>query len=123
MGANPTPGPRVRILVIDDEPLNCKLIRSFLAGDGIEVLEAGEAGSGLSLARSETPDLILLDLKLPGMSGLEALAALRADGATRDIPVVILSAASLEEDAEDLAIAVLDQLDSRLTAEYQGYPQ
>jgi CheY-like chemotaxis protein len=93
-------GPAARVLVIDDEPLNRKLIRSFLAPERIEVLEAGDAESGLSLARSEHPDLILLDLRLPGMGGLEALEALRRDGSTRETPVVILSAGSLQEEGE-----------------------
>ncbi|MBN1836692.1 MAG: response regulator [Spirochaetales bacterium] len=97
-----TAGAPGRVLVVDDEPLNRKLIRSFLDLEGIEVIEANDAESGLALARSQSPGLILLDLQLPGMSGLEALAALKRDDATREIPVVILSAGSLERDTESL---------------------
>lgn len=86
------------VLVIDDEHLNRKLIRSFLKLEGIEVLEAGDAESGLAVARSEDPDLILLDLRLPGMGGLEAMRILKADESTRTIPVLILSAGSLASD-------------------------
>ena len=93
-------GRRAVVLVVDDEQLNRKLLRTLLGIDGIDVIEAEDGESGLALARSENPDLILLDLQLPGMSGLEALRALKADGSSRDTPVVILSAGSLEEDGE-----------------------
>jgi len=93
-------GRRALVLVVDDEQLNRKLLRTLLGLEGIDVIEAEDGESGLALARSENPDLILLDLQLPGMSGLEALRALKADGARRDTPVVILSAGSLEEDGE-----------------------
>ena len=93
-------GRRALVLVVDDEQLNRKLLRTLLGIDGIDVIEAEDGESGLALARSENPDLILLDLQLPGMSGLEALRALKADGSSRDTPVVILSAGSLEEDGE-----------------------
>jgi CheY-like chemotaxis protein len=93
-----TAGRGASVLVIDDERLNRKLIRTFLSIEGMEVIEAGDAESGLSLARSEHPAVILLDLRLPGMSGLEALAALKADSSTACIPVLILSAGSLSDD-------------------------
>ncbi|MBN1835582.1 MAG: response regulator [Spirochaetales bacterium] len=97
---NAASGVRRVVLVVDDEPLNCKLVRAILGKEGIEVIETGDAESALSLARAESPGVILLDLQLPGMGGLEALAALKRDSATREIPVVILSAGSLEEDYE-----------------------
>jgi len=87
-----------KVLVIDDEGLNRKLIRTFLGRELLEVIEAGDAESGLALARSEHPDLILLDVRLPGMSGLEAIRMLKTDDTTRDIPVLMLSAGSLAED-------------------------
>jgi CheY-like chemotaxis protein len=93
------------VLVIDDERLNRKLIRTFLGMEGMEVIEAGDAESGLALARSRHPDLILLDVRLPGMSGLEAIRILKADEATREVPVVILSAGSLAEDDDHFRTA------------------
>jgi CheY-like chemotaxis protein len=96
---SPSAKPRVTVLVIDDEPLNRKLIRALLSTDGIGVIEAGDAETGLALARSEAPDLILLDLRLPGMSGTDALAALKSQESTEHIPVLILSAGSVAADS------------------------
>jgi len=87
-----------KVLVIDDEGLNRKLIRAFLGRERLEVIEAPDAETGLELARSEHPELILLDVRLPGMSGLEAIRILKAEEATRGIPVLMLSAGSLAED-------------------------
>jgi two-component system cell cycle response regulator DivK len=91
-------GRATTVLVIDDERLNRKLIRSLLGRERIEVLEAADAETGLALTRSAAPDLILLDIRLPGMGGLEALRVLKADTATREVPVLILSAGALAED-------------------------
>jgi len=79
----------VSILVVDDEPPIRKLLRVGLSTQGYSVSEAPSARVAIELMQSESPDLILLDLGLPGMSGLELLAKWRADGL--DIPVVILS--------------------------------
>jgi CheY-like chemotaxis protein len=86
------------VLVIDDEQLNRKLIRSLLSRERIEVVEAEDAESGIALVRTASPDLVLLDIRLPGMGGLDALKVLKADAATREVPVLILSAGSLADD-------------------------
>jgi len=86
------------VLVVDDAPLNRKLIRTILAKRKIRVLEAGDAEQAFELIQERRPDLVLMDLQLPGINGLEATRVLKSDPATNDIPVVILSAGSLSED-------------------------
>jgi CheY-like chemotaxis protein len=86
------------VLVVDDAPLNRKLIRTILAMRSIRVIEAEDAERAFELIREQRPDLVLMDLQLPGLNGLEATRMLKSDPDTRDIPVVILSAGSLLED-------------------------
>ena len=81
--------PGVKILVVDDEPPIRKLLRVGLGGEGYTTVEAGNAAAALDQARAEQPDLILLDLGLPDMSGHDLLLRWRAEGL--DVPVVILS--------------------------------
>lgn len=86
------------VLVVDDAPLNRKLIRSILAMRKIRVIEAGDAEQAFELIREQRPDLVLMDLQLPGLNGLEATRVLKSNPGTTDIPVVILSAGSVPED-------------------------
>ena len=86
------------VLVVDDAPLNRKLIRTLLAMKKIRAIEAQDAEQAFELIRQQTPDLVLMDLQLPGLNGLEATRMLKSDPETRNIPVVILSAGSLRED-------------------------
>lgn len=86
------------VVVVDDAPLNRKLIRTILAMRKIRVIEAGDAEKAFELIRERCPDLVLMDLQLPGLNGLEATRILKSDPATKDIPVVILSAGSVSED-------------------------
>ena len=67
------------VLIVEDNPRNLKLVRDVLGHAGYETLEAPDAEAGLALARERRPDLVLMDINLPGMTGVEALAALRAD--------------------------------------------
>jgi CheY-like chemotaxis protein len=90
------------VLVVDDSQLNRKLIRTILGMKKIGVIEAGDAENGLELARAKRPDLILMDLKMPGMNGLQATEVLKADSETADIPVIILSAGSVPEDDQQM---------------------
>src|SRR5436305_7440 len=78
------------ILVIEDNPLNMKLFRDLLRAQGYQVLEATDGLAGLELARAEFPDLILLDIHLPDVSGLEVAIRLKADPQTRDIPILVI---------------------------------
>ena len=79
------------VLVVEDNPVNRTLARNVLRSRGYRVLEADTAEEGMELARSERPHLILMDLELPGLSGIEATRRLKADPQTRGIPVVALS--------------------------------
>jgi CheY-like chemotaxis protein len=90
----------VRVLVVDDEPDVLLLCRLNLQQRGYDVLEAGDGKTALSLAREERPDVVVLDLMLPGMTGYDVLAALTQDERTRHIPVVILTAKSLQADRD-----------------------
>jgi len=89
-----------RILVVEDNPANMKLTTLLLHSAGHSVLSAVDAESGLRLARGEQPDLILMDIQLPGMDGLTATTILKQDPATASIPVVALSALAMKADVE-----------------------
>lgn len=89
-----------RVLVVDDEPDVLLLCRLNLQQRGHEVLEAAEGRHALELARERHPDVIVLDLMLPGMTGYEVLETLKADPRTSDIPVLVLTAKSLRADRE-----------------------
>jgi twitching motility two-component system response regulator PilH len=80
-----------RVLLVDDSPTIVALLRKLLRQNGYETLEAGDAETGIALARSEQPDLIFLDIVLPGMNGFAALRALRRDPLTKAIPIVMIS--------------------------------
>jgi two-component system cell cycle response regulator len=93
------------VLVVDDDEAIRLRVRDLLEGSGLcEVHEAANGIDGLALARSEAPDLILLDLMMPGMSGIEVCETLRGDPATCEIPIIVLSAAD-EEEAMPAALA------------------
>jgi DNA-binding response OmpR family regulator len=92
-------GPR-RVLVVDDEPAIRALCRVNLNVSGMEVLEAADGETAVELARAEQPDLILLDVMLPGATGWEVAAELGGEDATRDIPVIFLSAMADTSDLE-----------------------
>ena len=80
-----------RMLVIDDSPTIVALLKRMLQQNQYEVLEAFDAESGIEIARREVPDLIFLDIVLPGMDGFNALRALRRDPATKDVPIIMIS--------------------------------
>ena len=97
-----------RILVVEDNPANMKLASLLLRNAGHEALCAVDAESGLTLARVEQPDLILMDIQLPGMDGLAATALLKADPATSGIPIIALTAMAMKEDQEKTRAAGCD---------------
>lgn len=86
---NPKEG--TRILLIDDSPTIITALKKILRSAGCVTLEALDAESGLEIALNEQPDLIFLDIVLPGMNGFSALRQLRRDAQTRDIPVIMIS--------------------------------
>jgi len=97
-----------KILIIEDNPANMTLTEYLMNWVGHTVISATDAEAGLTLARSEHPDLILMDIQLPGMDGLEATALLKQDDATRAIPIVALTALAMKGDEERIRAAGCD---------------
>src|SRR5512141_1821503 len=81
-----------RILIVDDEPFNIVYLEQELEDADYETARAGSGQEALDIVASQPPDLILLDIMMPGMDGFEVLSRLKAEAATRDIPVVVISA-------------------------------
>ena len=96
------------VLIVEDNPANLALAIVLLQSAGHTVLTAADAEAGLTLARDEQPDLILMDIQLPGMDGLEATALLKRDDATRAIPVIALTALAMKGDEERIRAAGCD---------------
>jgi two-component system cell cycle response regulator DivK len=96
------------ILIIEDNRANMKLASLLVRNAGHTVLCAVDAESGLTLARTERPHLILMDIQLPGMDGLAATALLKQDPATAAIPVIALTAMAMKEDQEKTKVAGCD---------------
>jgi two-component system cell cycle response regulator DivK len=97
-----------KILVVEDNPTNMKLAVLLLETAGHTVSTATDAEAGLLLARDEQPNLILMDIQLPGIDGLEATALLKRDDATRAIPVIALTALAMQGDEERIRAAGCD---------------
>ena len=93
------------ILIVEDNDKNLKLVRDVLQVKGYETLDAGTAEDGLTIARARLPDLILMDIQLPGMNGIDALKALRADPATAAIPVIAITASVMQQDRQQIMSA------------------
>ena len=96
------------ILMVEDNPLNAKLARDVLVATGYQMLESTTAEEGLALARERRPDLILMDIRLPGMDGATAVRELKGDPATRHIPVVAMTASVMPAEREDFLAAGFD---------------
>ncbi|SFV18079.1 response regulator [Pseudoduganella namucuonensis] len=96
------------VLVIEDNKANMKLVSLLLRKAAHHVLCAADAELGLTMARSELPDLILMDIQLPGMDGLAATALLKQDRRTAAIPVIALTAMAMKEDQEKSQVAGCD---------------
>lgn len=96
------------VLIVEDNPTNMKLTSLLVRKAGHTVLSAVDAETGLTVARSEQPDLILMDVQLPGMDGLTATAILKQDEATAGIPVIALSALAMKTDEENSRVAGCD---------------
>src|SRR6266404_6554661 len=97
-----------KILVVEDNPVNLELVTDLLEAAGFAVYAAATAEEGLRAARAISPALILMDLSLPGMDGLAATQALRADPATRHLPVVALTAHAMKGDEKTALSAGCD---------------
>ena len=97
-----------KVLIVEDNPVNMKLAITLLASAGHTVISATNAEAGLTIARDDQPDLILMDIQLPGMDGLQATRILKDDTATSDIPVIALTALAMKGDEERIRAAGCD---------------
>ena len=97
------------ILTVDDEPHNLTLVRDLLQIHGYEIIEATNGKAGVKLAKSKKPDLILMDVMMPVMDGLEAARILKADTSTRDIPIMALTSQAMKGDKERVFEAGYDE--------------
>ena len=88
------------ILVIEDNKLNMKLVRGIISTTTYEMIEAFDAETGLIIAREQQPDLILMDIQLPGMDGLSATKVIRNEEALNDIPVIAVTSYAMQGDRE-----------------------
>ena len=100
--------PTKSILIVDNNPVNLKLIRVLLAGEGYDVHTAGDADEALRVLKNLSPQLILMDVQLPGIDGLELTRRLKADPATHDIKILGLTAYAMKGDREKILAAVCD---------------
>lgn len=92
--------PRAKILIVEDNPINMELATDLLQAAGYAVHQASSAEAGIRLARDEQPDLILMDIRLPGMDGHVAVQTLKQDPVTAGIPTVALTAQAMKGDEE-----------------------
>src|SRR5262249_1476142 len=96
------------ILIVEDNPKNLKLVRDVLQVKGYQTIEAETGEESVRLARDRHPAWILMDIKLPGMSGIEGVRLLRADATTRAIPVIAVTASVMTEDRQKVMAAGFD---------------
>ena len=97
-----------KVLIVEDNPANLTLATFLLQSAGYTVVSATNAEAGVGLAKTEQPDLILMDIQLPGMDGLEATALLKSDESTQSIPVIALTALAMKGDEERIMAAGCD---------------
>ena len=96
------------ILIVEDNEKNMKLVRDVLQVKGYQTLEAATAEDGIALAQAHSPDLVLMDIQLPGMNGIEALGVLRENPATAHIPVIAVTASVMQQDRKLITEAGFD---------------
>ena len=96
------------ILIVEDNPRNLKLLRDTLQVKGYQTIEAGTGEDGVRLARERQPALVLMDIQLPGISGIQALDQLRADPTTRAIPVIAVTASVMAQERQKVMAAGFD---------------
>ena len=96
------------ILIVEDNEKNLKLVRDVLRHTGYQTIEAGTGEDGVRLAKERGPALILMDIQLPGIDGITALGQLRADPATRAIPVIAVTASAMTQDRKKIMAAGFD---------------
>ena len=94
-----------RILIVEDNDLNLKLFRDLLTAHGYETIETREGVEAIALTRSERPDLILMDIQLPEISGLDVTRQLKAEESLRSIPIIAVTAFAMKDDEEKILAA------------------
>lgn len=97
--------PSVKVIVVDDNPANLKLASDLLAFEGFEVQQAVDAKSCLKLLQAALPDIILMDIGLPGMDGLALTRYLKSQDRTRSIKIIALTAFAMKSDKDRVAAA------------------
>jgi CheY-like chemotaxis protein len=102
-----------KLLIVDDEPDNIELLARRLTRRGFEVVSATSAVEGIAKAEAERPHLVLMDIKMPQVDGLEATRRLKANPATRHIPVIALTAHAMAEDRVQALAAGADEYESK----------
>jgi len=101
------------ILIVEDNEKNRKLVRDVLQHTGYKTLEAETGEDGVRLAQESRPALVLMDIQLPGMNGIEALGRLRADAKTKKIPVIAVTASAMTHDRAKIMSAGFDGYQSK----------
>jgi two-component system cell cycle response regulator DivK len=94
------PGTRKKVLIVEDNELNMKLFHDLLEAKGYETFQTREGATAIELAREHRPDLILMDIQLPGMSGVEVTEKIKADAELKDIPIVAVTAFAMKKDED-----------------------
>jgi CheY-like chemotaxis protein len=103
----------VKILIVEDNEMNRDMLSRRLARRGYQIALAVDGEEGIAVARSETPDLILMDISLPVIDGIEATRRLKADAATQSIPIIGLTAHAMAGDREKVIAAGCDDYDTK----------
>jgi two-component system cell cycle response regulator DivK len=101
------------VLVVEDDSKSRKLVRDLLTFKGYEIIEAETGEEGVGLAQERRPSLILMDIRLPGIDGIQALGRLRAEVATRGIPVMAMTASVMSGDRQRVLAAGFDAFQSK----------
>ena len=102
-----------RILIVEDDELNRDSLRRLLRRRGFEIVLAVDGSEGVAVARAEAPDLILMDMSLPGLDGWEATRRLKGDPETRAIPIIALTAHAMASDRDKALAAGCDDYDTK----------
>ena len=102
-----------KVLVVDDTPLNVKMLADLLTFKGYQTVTAASGAEALAKIEAEHPDLVLLDVMMPGMNGIEAFKVLRADPETSSIPIIAVTASAMTEDRKRIIDAGFDGLQTK----------
>ena len=102
-----------KILIVEDNEMNRDMLSRRLERKGFEVVMAEDGAKGVDMSKSESPDLILMDLSLPGMDGWEATSTIKADDITKNIPIIVLTAHAMAGDREKALEAGADEYDTK----------